>query len=351
MTNHTPNMLGDSSNFSNSTGNFGHFDSDTNTTLKRTEEAFTLLAAWFGVRISLATIGTTLNGSILFLVCRTKRLRLGVQERSSIANLVATDLVSCLVHIPLNSALPVAQSLGHPIAAGVCTVTQCAYATTLMAANWTYTCLAINRFVAVCHPYSYAPMTSNRATFGMVVFCWAVSLVIQVQIALGIGGQFALSPVGQCFQKRRPGALAEFYTSVFTYIPYTITAVCCACICRSMVALNLRRVAPLQTSRVQQVSMRHRVTVARMLMVSCLWYFLCSVPVPIMGSISPKLLSDNQSVNLWLRLPLVIRTALNPVNISRSCVIRSLGLNDFFGRAKTTCSSAGHILYHGLGVP
>ncbi|OQV14508.1 hypothetical protein BV898_11348 [Hypsibius exemplaris] len=282
--------------------------------------SFTSIAAWFGARIGLTVLGSILNFSILLLVYVNKRLRAG--SGILIAHLVACDFVSCFVHVPINTAMPLAHALGYNLPREMCTYVYCAYTVTFVAGTWTESCLGLNRFVAVCFPQHYRYFAAKKITHGMILFCWVIGLSVQVPTAFGVTGSFAMSN-GHCHTKIDVvSSYGVFALAVSTYVPYTIIGSSCGIILLQTTFLKFYRKRKIQPRSVMGeerlpktvgiIPSERRMAVARMLIASFVWYFLWNSPAPILTSRWPKVMAI-QSVNWWMRVTLVVRMAFNPV--------------------------------------
>lgn len=155
------------------------------------------LTIWYKVMIFLTIVGTVSNFLLIVTIFSSRKLRSGCG--ALIANLHLLLLFQCTINMPIVFIAMYQVSLDNPPSKTFCRWTFFVYYVIVQVIDWADMMVGINRFVAICFPFSYPKWTSRRVLISMVVISWIPGLVICLCFLFGVGGMFRpLPPWGGC---------------------------------------------------------------------------------------------------------------------------------------------------------
>lgn len=155
------------------------------------------LAIWYHAMICISTAGAISNFLIIITILSSKKLRSGCGML--IANLHILLFLQCAINMPILFAPIYQASFSGPPSGTFCRWSFFIYSIILNVVDWADMMIGLNRFIAICFPFSYPRWTTTRMIMAMVVFPWLPGSVIEMCFSFGIGGMFrSLPPWGGC---------------------------------------------------------------------------------------------------------------------------------------------------------
>ena len=125
----------------------------------------TEINTWCLMTFVLCIVGVVGNLGVLILTLRSPSLRRG--SGVLICNVLIIYVFNCLIAFPSSVITVYLTSVGHQLPSSLCEV-HILYVGGTLVGEWAEFFLSVNRFVAVCWPHRYAPLTRTW------VMCWFI---------------------------------------------------------------------------------------------------------------------------------------------------------------------------------
>lgn len=296
----------------------------------------TALHTWFAVMMTLSVTGTAINAMTLTVIFFQDKLRSG--SGLLIAHSLFLYGCMCAIHFPVFTLTLYGKRVWHwTITDHHCTYITSINMATAYTVNWCDACLALNRLLAVNVSDYYTWWSSRKVTVANLVLCWGFGIFLALLACFGIGGKYALLPVGACnLIPVGVGGVVVFAFGV--YVPVGLVGLFYGILFLRVFCLkyrSIRRVSTATESVNKRVfaftrTMKRRINLAQMLFGSFLWYCLCLFPAPIMNSFFRSVYFSSPLIFLWLRLVFACGYAVSPVR-SRDMKLWTDGKFFFFG--------------------
>ncbi|XP_055336590.1 red-sensitive opsin-like [Paramacrobiotus metropolitanus] len=246
---------------------------------------------WFGFNISCASVSSILIILLLVVIFRTESLRHG--SGLLIAHLLFVNFLICgftqptyLIGIFLKVNNP-----QEPIHLN-CTAFMYIHLSLFRTECFASLSMAINRFFAIVLPHYYHWMMKKSTVIAIIVMSWVCGFLIYSPTIFGIGQTYGKFPPFYSCGSRSNGDSVLPHLAVFgTYIPlgtlgFLYLVIALSILCNRDASRNQR--------------MQKRITIAKMLCSSFVFYVCCFVPMTVGASFFPLVVFRRPEVLMWL---------------------------------------------------
>jgi hypothetical protein len=278
------------------------------------------LYIWFVVNLSTCIIGGLFNLLLIVVIFVEKLHKRG--SGCLIVHLVLIEMLVCFVHLPLNTLMTFKAQF-HTFPNSVCPYVHLTFLWTQHAGHWSAFFLAVNRLVASIFPHKYAnnPRIIKIFSILMMIAAWVIGFVNNFLPYIGIGGWYELRPPWYSCGLRSDGSpFCAIVQALGVYVPevgllglyFTI-----------LLKFNLLGFASNQVgTEVQHATterIRRRYLLAKLMLVSSLWYCICYFPNTVIASTSlVRFFIQNPVMQLWMRTVFLLGYAVNPVSLQEN---------------------------------
>ncbi|XP_055335742.1 adenosine receptor A3-like [Paramacrobiotus metropolitanus] len=284
----------------NTTGNFSF---PTVGTISKTE-----VTIWIGIQFFLSLLGALLIVLLLMLMSRLHKLKTG--SGYLIAHALLVDLTFCLVITPITN-IPIYLKQIDFVFPYDCTFTSFLMLLIVYTANWTAVALAANRLIAILLPYWYKRFTSPRFTACVVMMIWSMTMVCAVPtLDLLPGLKHALLPSGSCGVVRNEGVTFAILGTLGTYVPLVLLTIMYSSL---FLMFRLGRRFNEGRSESHKNLLKRRLSIAKVLVLSLLWYCLCTLPTVILTMFYGAWWRRDIRLLLYTRTTQILGYAASPV--------------------------------------
>ena len=279
---------------------------------------------WFGCTLAISIISTLILLLLLASSFRLKTLRTG--SRILLIHLMFIQLLICGIIFPVQTVVTqqaITKTLPPYLS---CRPFMLFYMTIFYAENWSSVLMAFNRFVAIELPHHYKKWLTKRALAGTMILPWLIGFGSTLPIYFGMGAIFTWNvPSGVCYAAANGSYMIAWYAIGF-FVPMALIGTCYIVL---FLRLKLRRaaVANLYANRpgaaaagaaanmvvtknphnIQQFLLRKRhIQIAKMLIMSFVFYCLCFVPSPLLSGSFAAMYLRNWTLQLWVGKTLLL---------------------------------------------
>ncbi|OWA53955.1 hypothetical protein BV898_18379 [Hypsibius exemplaris] len=219
----------------------------------------------------------------------------------------------CFLSLPAIVFLVLAKSNGWYIKDNACAIIHTLYSINLFLVNWADGGLAVNRFVALYFPHHYKAWTTTRVNGAIIGFSWAICIGSALPVTLSMGGQStSMSALGQC-TVTLTGNLGAFLITSGAYFVSAVSGAGSLLILWKCLGVRVRNagVAPVGGSQ-RKTTAQRRLSMAKMLLLTFIWTFLCAIPGYVIINSFPFLFRTNPVSTLWIRTSAACQFAFTP---------------------------------------
>ena len=272
---------------------------------------------------------------LLLLVTSIHQNSLHTGSRILLVHLMLIQLIICAVFFPMQFEAT-HHSIVHQDAPHVeCQSFILFFISTCFAENWSSVIMAFNRFVAIILPHSYIRCLTKRALTVSILLPWLIGFAISIPTYFGVGAELIWNPKnGVCFTKKKSEVYVTAWFAVGVYCPMALMGVTYSALFlrlitkrRAVKVQSRANVSPASlrvgasvsarpTVRCRNAERRRHVQIAKMLMMSFVWYCLCFIPSPVVTTNFTDLYMRDAILQLWLGRTLsLFGYAASPVSI------------------------------------
>ncbi|OWA53956.1 hypothetical protein BV898_18380 [Hypsibius exemplaris] len=272
------------------------------------------LTAWIAITLAICFFGTLNNIVLLRVTWPLKRQKYGISLQ--LFHFVTVNLTMCLVTIPATVFLVHAKRNGWPIQSNACAFIHTLYSINLFLVNWADGGLAVNRFVALYFPHSYKSWSTTRVNAAVIGGSWAICIGSALPTTFSAGGQgMAMSALGQC-TVLPTGALGAFLLISGVYFMSAISGVGSLLILWKCLRFRITTAPVVPDTHadagVRERTAHRRLNMAKMLLFTFIWTFVCAVPGFVVVTRFPLFLRVNPVSGLWIRTCIACQYAFTP---------------------------------------
>ncbi|XP_055354432.1 uncharacterized protein LOC129600066 [Paramacrobiotus metropolitanus] len=179
------------------------------------------------------------------------------------------------------------------------------------AEQWASFLLSVNRCIAIVFPLHFAKLNNRYATIGAILTGWIIMTAWTLPVAIDAGWRISLSaPWNICtLVPMTPvnGRIFQANSSFGIYFPISGTIVCYLVVLLSQLKerFNKCRVNVAADGAYDQtfeLKRNRRMTAAKMLFGSSLWYLACYLPHIVITVFYRQVYADNPPLQLWMRV-------------------------------------------------
>ncbi|XP_055337343.1 beta-1 adrenergic receptor-like [Paramacrobiotus metropolitanus] len=282
----------------------------------RTVVSPTALTFWFSTTMTICLFGTVSIILLITVIISKKALRNGAGML--IFYLLCLELFQCSFMTPLKTITSFVIHQGIALPLIHCPTLQFFYIVTLQTRHWTELFLAVNRFVATIFPYQYKAWTGHRVIYSMIVLSVLIPALCNLPFYATDNPLFAkVPPVGNCGIRQSATQYYQIASVIGTYIPLLLMGIIYVTLfvtisCRQK-CLKKRRSECHVDSLTAQRRVKRRLAVAKILFMAYLWYLVCFLPIPLIGTFKRTLYSKYSYIVLWLVTGVVCGTVATPI--------------------------------------
>lgn len=152
---------------------------------------------WYGLMIFLSLTGSLLNLFLGITILFSRNLRSGCG--ALIANLHFIIFLQCSFGIPSVFIPTYEASVTGPVSNLFCRMSFFPFFVLLPVADWSDMMIGINRFVAICFPFSYSKWTTKPVLISMMTISWIPGIALGFCCVFNFGASFRMIlPWGSC---------------------------------------------------------------------------------------------------------------------------------------------------------
>ncbi|OQV26141.1 hypothetical protein BV898_00263 [Hypsibius exemplaris] len=180
----------------------------------------------------------------------------------------------------------------------------------LQSLTWQECFLALNRFVAIVLPHEYHYVSSTKATFAFIFLGYFIPLILNLSPAgSSVPTYTETAPFGGCLYNQNGNPIfRDTHAIVGVYLPMTVVGLSyCAIFVRVGISRYDAGGAKLSSS------MQRRLTLAKMLFASFIWYCLTYLPQPILTAAFPSIYFIYPATYFYARWALFMGAGANAI--------------------------------------
>ncbi|OQV25379.1 hypothetical protein BV898_01057 [Hypsibius exemplaris] len=276
--------------------------------------------SWFGVSMS-ASVGSSSMLIILLLTSlRHQKMRKGTG--TLIIHLMLMQLTLCLIYFPIEDITTYLALRSIPVRID-CEALLILRLGTMYSENWASLLLALNRFIALELPHFYQRILTRNALIAMIIFPWIVGLGSTLWVHFGTVGVDLIQlplPYGYCASRVTKGVNGTILVAIGAYGPLLFMGLIYSNLCYRLMVTRSQgthrsSVGPIihnkESSRLVGARARQK-ALAKMLIVSFLWYCVFFLPGPLVVTTFPALTKRFVICYPWLRTMNLFGYAASP---------------------------------------